>query len=57
MLCPECKAPRIREEVDNGVGLVVSPWICTRCFWCEDDGFPMTQQDWDNKFNEEDVAL
>lgn len=57
MNCPECGKPCAREEVDNGVGIICSPWSCSNCGWTEDDGFPMLQEDWNNKFKAEDAAL
>lgn len=58
MVCPECGSPCNREEVDVGGGFIISPWDCTECSWSADDnGFPMLQEDWDNKFAEEDAAL
>lgn len=53
MNCPECCAPCSREEVDVGVGTIASPWECSECGWSEDDGYPMLESDWQNKFNEE----
>jgi hypothetical protein len=55
MTCPQCGADCTREEVDVGVGLICSPWVCTECNWDEDCGFPMSDVDWCNKFKEEDL--
>jgi hypothetical protein len=57
MICPECGKTANCESVHNGVRWLFGPWFCGYCGWSEDDGFPMTQQDWNNKFAEEDDAL
>jgi hypothetical protein len=52
MKCPECGAECWREEVDVGVGIITSDWMCTECKWDEVQGFPMTKDNWDEWLNE-----
>lgn len=52
MKCPECGAECWRNEIHNGVGIVHDEWKCIECDWTEDDGFPLSDKDWDN-FNSE----
>lgn len=47
MICPECGRSCFRDEVDVGVGIIASPWMC-ECGWDEDQSFPMTTEDWNN---------
>jgi hypothetical protein len=57
MTCPECGSTCDRESVHNGVCWLYSPWECSECGWSEDDGFPMLEADWVNKFAEEDKSM
>jgi hypothetical protein len=52
MKCPECGADCWREEVDVGVGIITSPWMCIDCGWDEDLAFPMADYNWDEWLNE-----
>jgi len=52
MKCPECGSSCDRDEVDVGVGVICSAWVCSGCGWDEDQAFPMTQDDWQKYMNE-----
>lgn len=52
MNCPECGAVCWRDEVDVGVGIITSPWMCSECGWDEDQSFPMTDESWDKWLSE-----
>lgn len=52
MKCPECGSECWRNEVDVGVGIVHDEWKCENCSWDEDQGFPMTDKNWDEFLND-----
>lgn len=52
MKCPECDYPCDRESVDVGVGVIHSPWRCSKCGWDEDQAFPMSDDNWNDWLGE-----
>ena len=41
MNCPRCGRSASRDEVDNGVGIIVGPFGCP-CGWSEDEEYDVT---------------
>lgn len=41
MDCPHCLTPASRDEVDNGVGVIVGPYGCP-CGWSENADYDVT---------------
>ena len=57
MKCPECGASCWREEVDVGVGIISSPWVCSNCSWDEDQIYPMQPLDWESWLTESNEQI
>lgn len=43
MDCPRCGIPATRDEVDNGVGIIVGPYGC-ECGWSENADYDVSDR-------------